>query len=111
MHAQLIKRATLYIGWSIEKHILKSHPSFNGDILPHDHTIVTEGDFQTSTKNKLSSLKVTNMLCHQICITCGDANIEYGSHMHADPFPCLYTSINHINIMSNKKQEKTTLRQ
>jgi len=41
-----------------KNHIIKTHPSINSDALPPEHTIVIEGDFQTSSKNKLSSLKV-----------------------------------------------------
>ena len=33
-----------------KNHILKTHPSTNSDVLPPEHTIVIEGDFQTSTK-------------------------------------------------------------
>ena len=47
-----------------KNHILKTHPPINSASLPPDHTVVIEGDFQTSTKNKSSSLKVTNTLRH-----------------------------------------------
>jgi hypothetical protein len=74
--------------------------------LPPDHTIVIKGDFQTSTKKKASSLKVTNTLCHRILTTCGDDNITYGSHKHADPVLCLYTGINLICVKSNEKMKE-----
>ena len=74
--------------------------------LPPNHTIVIEGDFQTSPKKKASSLKVNNTLRHRIITTCGDDNITYGSHKHADPALCLYTGINMICVMSNEKMEE-----
>ncbi len=89
-----------------KNHILKTHPPINSASLPPDHTVVIEGDFQTSTKNKSSSLKVTNTLRHRILTTCGDANIEYGSHKHADPILCLYSGIDLICVMSNEKMEE-----
>ena len=44
--------------------VMQTHPSVESNVLPPDHTIVIEKDFQTSTKNKSSSLRVTNTLHH-----------------------------------------------
>ena len=38
--------------------------------------------------------------------TCGDDNIKYSSHKHADPVLCLYTGISLICVMSNEKMEE-----
>ena len=103
MHVMQTKSAMLYLHKS---HIMHTHPSVESNALPPDHTIVIEVDFQTSTKNKSSSLWVTNTLRHRIFTTCGDENIKYGSHKHADPILCLYTGINLICVMSNKKMEE-----
>jgi hypothetical protein len=90
-----------------KQHVQNTHPSILINDLPPDHTIVTEGDFQISTKKKASSLKVKNTRRHCILTTCGDDNITYGLHKHADPVLCLYTGINLICVMSNEKMEKS----
>ena len=89
-----------------KQHVLDTHPTALSHDLPPDHTMVIEGDFQTSSKKKASSLKVNNTLRHRILTTCGDDNITYGSHKHADPALCLYTGINLICVMSNEKMEE-----
>jgi len=88
------------------EHIIKTHPSFQSNKIPPDHTIVIEGDFHTTTKKNSSRLNVTNTLLHHILTTCGDDNIKYGSHKHADSALCLYTSINLICVMSNENMEQ-----
>jgi len=90
-----------------KQHVLNTHPSVESLDSPPNHTIVIEGDFQTSTKMKSSSLKVNNTLRHCILTTCEDDNIKYGSHKHADPVLCLYTGINLICVMSNEKMEES----
>ena len=91
---------------TFRQHVLDTHPTALSYDLPPDHTIVVEGDFQTSPKKKASCLKVNNTLCHRILTTCGDDNITYGSHKHVDPALCLYTGINLICVMLNKKMEE-----
>jgi hypothetical protein len=50
-----------------KSHVMKTHTSVESNALPPDHTIVIEKDFQTSNKNKSSSLRVTNTL-HRYCM-------------------------------------------
>lgn len=81
-----------------KQHVLDTHPTaLSHDLLPN-HTIVIEGDFQTSPKKEASYLKVNNTLRHRILTSCGDDNITYCS--------CLYPGINLICVMSNKKREE-----
>ena len=89
-----------------KSHVMQTHPSVACNALPTDHTIVIYWDFQTSKKNKLSSLRVTNTLCYCIITTSGDNNIKYGSHKHVDPILCLCTGIKLICIRSNMKMEE-----
>jgi hypothetical protein len=88
---------------------MQTHPSVASDALLPDHTIAIEGDFQTSTKNKSSSLKVTNTLHHRILTRCGDNNIKNGSHKHANPILFLYTEIKPICTMPNEKMVTTEI--
>jgi calcineurin-like phosphoesterase family protein len=105
MPAQQSKSAMKYLQGCLNHMLSKL-----SDTLSPDHTIVIEGDFQTSTKNKSSLLRVTNTLRHHILTTCGDNNIKYGSHKHVDPILCLCTGIKLIYIMSNIKMEKKPAR-
>jgi hypothetical protein len=84
---------------------MQTHQSVSSDALPPDHSLVIEGDFHSTTKNKSSSLMVTDTLCHHVLTTCGDNSIKYGSHKHVNPILCIYSGIKLMCVMSNDNME------
>lgn len=84
------QKTQCHIARVVNQHIFQTNPSLESDASP---PIVIESDFQKSTKNKLSSQKVTNTVDHCILVTCGDDNIKYVSHKQDSTILDLYTRI------------------
>jgi len=92
-------------GGSFERHILSTHPSFESQELPPEHTIVIEADIR-STRSKQKNVTIDNVLRHRICTTCGDDNVKYGNK-HVNPALCLYIGAYLICTVGNEfLQEK-----
>lgn len=70
-----------------------------------------EGDFQTSTKNKLSSLRATNTLHHCIFTTCWDDNITCGSHKHINNYMFIHWNQTDMCNFQWKNSREATKRQ
>ena len=99
------ERNTILAG-IFKQHVLYTHPTASShDLLPNQRTVI-EDDFQTTPKKTASSLKVNNTLRHRILTTCGDDNITYGSHKHADCFMSIHWNQPNMHDVKQKMEEK-----
>ena len=70
-------------------HVSGTHPSYESDDLPPDHTNVVYADSR-HTMNKKSKVKIDNLFRHRIISACGDAHVKEGTPTKVDSALCLY---------------------
>ena len=89
-----------------KKHIELTHPAWDSEQLPPDHTIIIEGAFGPTCSSNKKKRKIRNALRHRIIESCGDADIEYGTNKLADPALCLYSGISLVYVANNDAMDQ-----
>ena len=90
-----------------KKHVEMTHPSWDSEELPPDHTIIIESAFGPTCSSNRKKRKIRNALRHRILESCGDADIVYGTNKLADPALCLYSGISLVYVANNDDMDQT----
>ena len=85
---------------NFKRHLLDTHPMFDSQELPPEHTIVVEADIFSSVSDR-RNVNVDNVIRHRIRSTCGDANVKYGTYK-VDPSLCLYIGAYLMCVLGNE---------
>ena len=85
---------------NFKRHLLDTHPTFDSQELPPEHTIVVEADIFSSVSDQ-RNVNVDNVIRHRIITTCGDANVKYGTHK-VDPALGLYIGAYLMCVLGNE---------
>ena len=84
---------------NFQRHVLETHPDFDSEQLPPEHTIVIEAKI-CSYETTLHHVTVDNVLRHQIVTTCGDNDVKCNKKL-VDPALCLYVGAYLMCVMEN----------
>lgn len=84
---------------NFRRHVLETHPDFDSDQLPPEHTIVIEAQIRSSNQTQ-RHMTIDNVLRHQIITTCGDNDVKWGRKL-VDPALCLYVGSYLMCVMEN----------
>ena len=72
---------------NFHQYVLDTHPLYDTDESPPEHTIVVEADI-FSANNEFKGMPIDTVLRHNIITTCGDESVKYGTQK-MDPALCL----------------------
>ena len=85
---------------NFRQHILDTHPLYDTDKSPTEHTIVVEAEI-CSANNELKGMTIDTVLRHNIITTYGDDSVKY-STQKIDPALCLYAGAFLMCLLPNK---------